>query len=404
MSDDRLSMMEPVQRYKPLRALYCILDNRCGGPHRLAHAVACQLRQHNIETVFLLGQKAGPSWSPDGFPSFLCRNIQCFRRQAPLRNLLRFAAALPGNLLRLRRIIESNDIDIVHVDGVTNFVPALAARLTGRPVVWLYNDYLPGPLRRVLLPLVSAWAAALVVQGECLKESLTAGYPRLRDRTVVLSSAVDPGKFAAGEDTPAQRRRIREELGIPASCTVIGTVRNVNRLKGYTYFLEAAGKIKKTLAPVRFLVVGRKLDTDPGYWDHLQQLTAQLGLEQDVIYTGFRDDVPALLSALDLFVLPSLQESCPVALLEAMAMQVPVVATDVGSVREMVTDGRSGFVVPPGDADALARAVLTYLAQPQPQVRAMVEAARRKVQQQFTVQTIARQQGELYRRVTGRME
>jgi glycosyltransferase involved in cell wall biosynthesis len=399
MSDDRSLTIEPLQRPKPLRALYCILDNRCGGPHRLAHAVACQLRQHNIETVFLLGQKTGPSWFPDGFPSFLCRNIQCFRRQAPFRNLLRFAAALPGNLRQMRRIIESNSIDVVHVDGVTNFVPALAARLAGRPVVWLYNDYLPGPLRRVLLPLVSAWASTLVVQGECLKESLTVGYPRLRAKTVVLYSAVDPGKFAAGADTPAQRHRIRQGLGMPPECTVIGTVRNVNRLKGYTYFLEAAAQIKKALGRVRFLVVGRKLDTDPGYWDHLQRLTAELGLEQDVIYTGFRDDVPALLSALDLFVLPSLQESCPVALLEAMAMQVPVVATDVGSVREMMTNGHSGFVVPPGDAGALAQAVLTYLAQPPSQIRAMVEAARKKVEQEFTVQTVAQQQGQLYRRV-----
>jgi glycosyltransferase involved in cell wall biosynthesis len=131
----------------------------------------------------------------------------------------------------------------------------------------------------------------------------------------------------------------------------------------------------------------------------LQRLTAELGLEQDVIYTGFRDDVPALLSALDLFVLPSLQESCPVALLEAMAMRVPVVATDVGSVREMVTNGHSGFVVPPGDAGALAQAVLTYLAQPPSQIRAMVEAARKKVEQEFTVHTVAQQQGQLYRRV-----
>jgi glycosyltransferase involved in cell wall biosynthesis len=88
-----------------------------------------------------------------------------------------------------------------------------------------------------------------------------------------------------------------------------------------------------------------------------------------------------------------------VALLEAMAMRVPVVATDVGSVREMVTNGHSGFVVPPGDAGALAQAVLTYLAQPPSQIRAMVEAARKKVEQEFTVHTVAQQQGQLYRRV-----
>ena len=391
--------MESAKGREPLRVLYCILDNRCGGPHRLAQAVSCLLRFDHIETFFLLGHKAGPSWRPDGFPSFTCRNIQCFRRQAPLRNFLRFCAALPGNLLYLRKLIESNGIDLVHVDGVTNFVPALAGRLAGRPVVWLYNDHPPGPLRPILLSLVTALASTVVVQGECLRQSLTTGRPRLRDKTVVLHSAVDPGRFAADQGAPIQRQRLRQELGIPAQCTVIGTVQNVNRIKGGTHFLEAAARIKKMITPVRFLVVGRKLDTDAGHWDHLQRLTARLGLEQDVIYTGFRDDIPALLSALDLFVLASLQESCPVALLEAMAMKVPVVATDVGAVREMVTHGATGLVVPPGNSDALAQAVLAYLAKPQPQVRTMVEAARKRVEQDFTVQSIARQQGQLYERL-----
>ena len=383
----------------PIRVLYCILDNRLGGPHRRAHAVSQQLRQDHVETAFLLGHKAGQTWRPDGFPSFLCRHIQCFRRQAPVSNFLRFCLALPRNLLAIRKIIKSNDIDIVHVDGVTNFVPALAGRLTGRPVVWLYNDHPPGPLRPILLSLVTALASAVVVQGECLRQSLTAGRPRLRGKTVVLHSAVDPGRFAADQGAPLQRQRLRQELGIPAPCTVIGTVQNVNRIKGGTHFLEAAARIKEMKAPVKFLVIGRKLDTDAGYWDHLQRLTAQLGLEQDVIYTGFRDDIPALLSALDLFVLPSLRESCPVALLEAMAMQVPVVATDVGAVREMVTHGETGLVVPPGDSDALAQAVLAYLAKPQPQVRTMVEAARKRVEQDFAVPSIARQQGQLYERL-----
>ncbi len=394
-------MMESSEQSRQIRVLYCILDNRCGGPHRLAHAVAGQLRRYSVETVFLLGHKAGPAWQPEGFSCLTRRHIQCFRRQAPLRHFLRFGAALPGNLLALRRIIEANAIDIVHVDGVTNFVPAWAGHLAGRPVVWLYNDYLPRPLRRVLLPLMTAWAATAVVQGHGLRDSLTAGYPKLRDKTVVLYSGVDTRRFAAGDSTPGDRARIRQELGVPPACTVIGTVRNVNRFKGYTYFLEAAARIKREHRPVKFLVVGRRLDTDPGYWEHLQQLTLRLGLEQDVIYTGFREDIPAILSALDLFVLASLEESCPVALLEAMAMQVPVVATDVGAVREMVVHEQTGFVVPPADAEALARAALTILALPEPARHRLVEAARKKVEQQFALDTIAEQQKLLYETVLG---
>lgn len=382
-----------------MNVLYCILDNRCGGPHRRANAVARRLREQHIETVFLTGYKGGDTWQPEGFPLHTCRHLQCFRRHRPISNLVVFTALLPYTLSRLCRIIKSNDIDIVHVDGVTNFVPALAARLTGRPIVWLYNDYLPRPLRPVLMPLMTKLASTVLVQGDCLKRLYTEGNPKLWDKTVVLHSGVDTAKFTPDAYGPDVRRQIRQELGLPADCTLVGTIRNVNRFKGLTYFIEAAGRIKSRVPSAKFVIVGRKLDTDPGYWDQLQQLTEQLGLKQDIIFTGFREDIPAILSALDVFVLASIEESCPVALLEAMAMKVPVVATDVGAVSEMVLHGRTGFVVPPRDPEAIAEAVLTYSSAPGAQVRQMVEAARQRIESEFAIDRIAWQQKCLYERI-----
>jgi len=95
-------------------------------------------------------------------------------------------------------------------------------------------------------------------------------------------------------------------------------------------------------------------------------------------------------------VLASLQESCPVALLEAMAARVRVVATDVGAVREMVPHGASGLVVPPGDAPALADAVTAYLQMPPEEVRRMLADARARVEAQFAIDGIAQQQAQLY--------
>jgi glycosyltransferase involved in cell wall biosynthesis len=173
-------------------------------------------------------------------------------------------------------------------------------------------------------------------------------------------------------------------------------VGNINRFKGYTCFVEAAAAIKRQVPSARFVIVGRKLDTDPGYWDQLRQLTEQLGLRQDIVFTGFREDIPAILSALDVFVLASIKESGPLALLEAMAMKVPVVATDVGAVSEMVWDGRTGFVVPPRDPGAIANAVMKYLNMPGEQVRQMVEAARRRIESEYSTDKIAWQQKCLY--------
>jgi glycosyltransferase involved in cell wall biosynthesis len=385
------------QNEQRIKVLYCILDSRFGGPHRLAQTAGRQLRNHGVETLFLLGRKSDDVWQPNGFKVFACRHIQCFTRRRPLLNFITFCCFLPANLLRIRRIIRSNDIAIVHVDGITNFVPALAAGLTRRPVVWLYNDHLPDLLRWLLLRLVRVLASAVIVQGEKLKEARTGSDPKLHGKTVVLYPGIDLREFDPARYDAAARARLREELGVPANSLLVGMIGNLNYLKGHAYFIRAAQRIKEQVKTAKFIVVGRKLDTAPEYWEQMQQLTIDCGLKEDVIYAGFREDVAGILSILDVFVLSSILESCPTVVLEAMAMNVPVVATDVGAVSEMVTHGRTGFVVPPADGDAIAEAVLTCLQEPKEQVRSMVETARKRVEDTFAVDIMARQQLHVYK-------
>jgi len=383
----------------PLRVLYCILDSRFGGPHRLAQAVAEQLRQYNTETVFLLGQKGRETWRPEGFASFSLKHLQCMRRHHPLLSFFAFCLFLPGNLVRIRRLIRSHRIDIVHIDGVTNLVPALAARWTRTPIVWLYNDHLPRWLGWILLPLVTALSSRVIVQGEKLVHARTKGRTRLRAKTTVLYSGVDPATFDPAQYDGDEKAKLREELALPSGCRLIGTVGNLNRFKGHHYFIEAAAQIKGRIAAVKFLVVGRELETDRSYRDQLQRLVAKHGLENDVIFTGFRSDIAGLLSILDVFVLASIRESCPLVVLEAMAMKVPVVATDVGAVSELILDRRTGLVVPPCDAGALAEAILASLGRPADQTAKIAEAARKRVESEFGIGTIARQQQGIYEAV-----
>ncbi len=376
--------------------LYCILDNRPGGPHRRSHALSLWLRRHGIETLFLTGRKTDDLWKPEGETVFHLRSIQCLQRHRPVLNLIRFFWRLPWNVRTISRIIRANGVEIVHVDGLTNFLPALAARRVGVPIVWHYNDHPPRLVKRALETLMTRLADRVIVQGEGLMLSRTAGNPQLRNKTCVLHSAIDLREFVPEAYNATDRARVRVGLGVPTDCVLIGAVGNLNRFKGYTHFLEAAAQILQRRPNARFLVVGRKLDTDDAYWEQLQRVATQSGLADHVVFTGFHSDIPGILSALDVFVLPSILESCPVALLEAMAMKIPVVATDVGAVREIVEHDRTGLVVPPGDAGAIAQAVLDLLAGPPERVRDMVEQARKTVERRFALDTIARQQLQVY--------
>jgi glycosyltransferase involved in cell wall biosynthesis len=382
-----------------MRVLYCILDNRVGGPHRLALTLSRHLGKGDIETLFLVGRKTDDPWEPDGARVFQLAHIQGFQRRAPLLNLARFLTRLPANLWRIRRLIRAQEIDIVHVDGVTNFVPALAAALCRTPVVWTYNDYLAPRLRRIILPVVARLADRIVIQGESIRVRYPRNHPRIEAKIAVLPSAVDTRQFDPGSFTARDREELRAAFEIPTDHALVGTIGNVNALKGHDCFLEAAHRIKQQRPGTRFLVVGRRLDTASDYWDQLQSLLDRLDLRDDVVFTGFRPDVARILHALDVFVLPSVVESCPVVVLEAMAMNVPVVATDVGAVSELIVQGHTGLIVPPRDADALAGAVLDCLQMTRNDREAMTRAARERVEMEFDVTRVAERQKRLYRQL-----
>jgi glycosyltransferase involved in cell wall biosynthesis len=386
-----------------IRVLYCILDNRFGGPHSLALTMARALRPQGVETTFLTGRKSAETWQPDGFASFCVPHLQCISRNRPVSNLCRFLLCLGGTLAHLRGLLRTRRIDVVHVDGVTNVLPAIAARQCGVPVVWTYNDHPPWTLEPMLLRLVARFADRVIVQGEALKQVRTAGRTGLQDKTEVVYSAVDTSRMAPERPDPlglkgrsSSRAILQRELGLATDCLLVGTVGNLNRYKGHTYLLEAAARVCRDVDTARFLVVGRTLGTDAGYWQQLQRQTARLGLSDQVVFAGFREDIRTVLSALDVFVLPSVLESCPVVALEAMAMELPVVATDVGAVAELVAHEQTGLVVPARRAAALAEALLTVLRMPADARRRMGRAGRKRVEQRFGADKIAVRQLSMY--------
>ena len=199
-----------------------------------------------------------------------------------------------------------------------------------------------------------AWLAALtrtriIAVSQAAKSVLVnAGVPPGRIR--VIYNGIEPHFFA---DESATGLRLRRELSIPDEALVIGIIARLSPEKGHDRFLRMASDVARQHPHTRFLIVGSgPLEAE------LRDHAAALGLHDRVIFTGARRDITALNHVLDIFVLPSREEALPLAVLEAMAACRPVVASAVGGVPEVVTDGQTGFLFAPDEHARFVEALL----------------------------------------------
>jgi glycosyltransferase involved in cell wall biosynthesis len=259
---------------------------------------------------------------------------------------------------RLTRLLRDRRIDAVITVGAGDkmFWGRLAARGVGVPVILaaLHSTGWPdgvGRLNRLLTPITDGFIAVAHSHGRYLVEH--EGFPA--EKITVVPNGVDTRRFAPVLDAAAVRR----ELNIGPTDPIVGIVAALRPEKNHELFLEMAQQVVRQRPAARFLIVG-----DGPCRESLQQRAQILGLATNVLFLGSRDDVPGLLAAMDVFVLTSHNEANPVSILEAMSVGRPVVATNVGSIHEVVADGRTGFLVPPGDVAELAKCIFTLLDEP----------------------------------------
>ncbi len=192
------------------------------------------------------------------------------------------------------------------------------------------------------------------------------------------------------------REDARRDLGLPQRCLIVTTVARLVPQKGHVFLLEAAKDIVSKYKKVRFVLVG-----DGGLRAQLEHFSNVLGITDYVLFLGKRNDVPQILAASDIFVLSSLWEGLPLVLVEAGLARLPVVATRVDGIVEVVEDGRSGFLVRPGDPHALAGAIQTLLENAALREQ-MGEEGRAIALQRFTMERIASQVADLYHELLNR--
>jgi glycosyltransferase involved in cell wall biosynthesis len=208
-------------------------------------------------------------------------------------------------------------------------------------------------------------------------------------RLTAIPNAVDCNAFYR----PELREGCRAEFGIAGDAPVIGYTGQILGLKRLDLLLESFAQILARYPHARLMIVGTGQQRG-----ELEHLAENLGVAQSVIWTGFRQDIPRLLSAFDIFVLPSSNEGLSLSMLEAMAAGKPAVITDVGGAREVVSDRETALLIQPGSLNALHGAIDSLLADPAARDR-MGEAAREAVCTKFSVTQMASAYDDIYRRL-----
>ncbi|MDF0665625.1 MAG: glycosyltransferase [Nitrospira sp.] len=293
------------------------------------------------------------------------------------------------NILRkLYRVIKRGRVDVVHTHHFTQlFYTAVPARLAGARIIHTEHEffsYMSSKLSRTMILPLSRLCDRITVVGPEVADYFvrTLGIPERN--VVIVPNGVDTTKF------DCDRKAVREELGLSPEEAVIGTVGRLEPEKDQRTLLDAVLQVKGECPNVRLVIVG-----DGRLADELRAYAKHIGVFSQTLFLGTRRDIPKLLAAMDVFVLSSVREGLPIALIEAMAAKRPVVASDIGSIRALVRDGHNGFLVPSGDAAAFGRGLRRLLKSSELQEH-LGEAGRRTVEASFSLATMIRAYEGLY--------
>lgn len=279
-----------------------------------------------------------------------------------------------GAVRRLREVIEAEQPSLVHVNDFW-WVPQTlrATRQIPVPVIaHVRQEIQPWKVQRYDLDQADL---VFAVSGPIRRSLEAGGAPR--EKLDTLYSGLDGERIPTKLDKDGARRR----LGFAPDVLLIGTVANLFPRKGYEIIIPVLPELVKALPTLHYLIVG---GGDAAYEQRLRRQVWTLGLEAHVHFVGFQANVYPYLAALDVYVHPAQMEGFGIAVLEAMAMGKPVVATEVGGLPEIVLEGETGYLTPPGDAPAVAKAALVLLRDQELRDK-LGEAGRRRVLTVFTM-------------------
>jgi len=338
---------------QPINLLYIITKLELGGAQKYLLSLTRHLDKSKFRP-FLFAAKDGlllpEALSIDNLT--VKRSIWLERPINPVNDL--FA------LIELYYFIKKNKIEFVHThSSKAGILGRVAAKLAGAKVIvhtvhgWSFNDYQPKIKRLFFIWLeriTARFTDKLIVVSEYDKEKGIDNCIGADEKYALIRYGIDYAEFGGKDEN------LRRELGIKTGELVVGMVSCFKPQKHPQDFIKLASLVKTSSPRTKFLLVG-----DGALRGEIEILIRKLNLERDVILTGWRKDIPRILSAIDVFVLTSLWEGLPISVIEAMASSKPSVITNTGGVAEMVIEGKMGFLVAPRDMKGMSERLVTLL-------------------------------------------
>lgn len=290
----------------------------------------------------------------------------------------------------LSKVIKENGIDIIHSHSrTTQVLGRLAQRLTGVKHIFTCHGFFKRRLSRKIFP---CWPDKVIAISYQVREHLIRDFKLGPEKTVLVYNGIDTNRFNQPDATQKQEAKLRLGLRLHP---VIGILARLSDVKGHKYLIRAMKKVLLAYSDAQLLIAGEgKMEME------LKKLTGDLKIKESVFFMPNSLDTREILSAMDIFVLPSLKEGLGLALMEAMSMGLAVIGSDVGGIKTLIRDKDNGLLVNPGEPDGIARAIIELISDSNKAVN-LGNNARKYIMGEFSRDKMVAGTEEVYRECLG---